>query len=181
MKKLVPGILLQGLVGYTFTCPDMIGGGEIGSFWGNNNNLDQDLIVRSAQCHALVPMMQFSVAPWRVLDSVHFAAVKKAVDTRNKFIPVIMQLTKASAATGEPVVKYMDYVFPNQGFATINDQFLLGDNMMVAPMLQKGNKRSVIFPKGKWKADDGYIITGPVTKEITVPLNRLPYFELIKK
>jgi alpha-glucosidase len=181
MKKLVPDILLQGLVGYTFTCPDMIGGGEIGSFWGNNNNLDQELIVRSAQCHALVPMMQFSVAPWRVLDTVYFAAVKKAVATRNTFVPLIMQLSKASAATGEPVVKYMDYVFPNQGFATINDQFVLGDNIMVAPMLQKGNKRSVVFPKGKWKGDDGSIVNGPVTKEITVPLERLPYFELIKK
>ncbi len=39
----------------------------------------------------------------------------------------------------------------------------------------------VAFPKGKWKADDGTIITGPVTKEVEVPLNRLPYFELIKK
>lgn len=181
MKKLVPGILLQGLVGYTFTCPDMIGGGEISSFWGANNNLDQELVVRSAQCHALVPMMQFSVAPWRVLDTVHFAAVKKAVATRNKFVPLIMQLTRAAAATGEPVVKYMDYVFPNQGFAMVNDQFFLGDTIMVAPMLQKGNKRTVVFPKGRWRADDGSIITGPATKEITVPLERLPYFELVKK
>lgn len=181
MKKLVPDILLQGLAGYTFTCPDMIGGGEIGSFWGNNNNLDQELVVRSAQCHALVPMMQFSVAPWRVLDSVHFAAVKNAVAIRNKFVPLIMQLTNASAATGEPVVKYMEYVFPNQGFATINDQFMLGDNIMVAPMVSKGNKRTVVFPKGKWKGDDGSMITGPATKEIVVPLERLPYFELVKK
>lgn len=181
MKKLVPGILLQGLVGYTFTCPDMIGGGEIGSFWGNNNNLDQALVVRSAQCHALVPMMQFSVAPWRVLDSVHFAAVKNAVAIRKRFVPLIMQLTKASAATGEPVVKYMDYVFPNEGFAAVNDQFMLGDAILVAPMLQQGNKRTVVFPKGRWKADDGSLITGPVTKEITVPLERLPYFERVKK
>ena len=78
IKKLIPDILLQGLVGYSFTCPDMIGGGEISSFWGEKNNLDQDLVVRSAQCHALMPMMQFSVAPWRVLDSAHFDAVKKA-------------------------------------------------------------------------------------------------------
>ncbi len=181
MKKLVPDILLQGLVGYTFTCPDMIGGGEISSFWGSNNNLDQELVVRSAQCHALVPMMQFSVAPWRVLDSVHFAAVKKAVTTRNKFTPLIMQLSKASAATGEPVVKYMDYVFPNQGFDAVTDQFMLGDNIMVTPMVSKGNKRTVVFPKGRWKADDGSMITGPATKEITVALERLPYFELIKK
>ena len=179
MKKLVPDILLQGLVGYTFTCPDMIGGGEISSFWGNQNNLDQELVVRSAQCHALVPMMQFSVAPWRVLDSVHLNAVKKAVAVRNKFIPVIMELSKASAVTGEPVVKYLDYVFPNQGFAVVNDQFLLGDNIMVAPMLDNTKKRMVKFPKlskGKWVSDDGKVYKGGTTVEIDVPLDRLPYF-----
>ncbi|MFT3680199.1 MAG: glycoside hydrolase family 31 protein [Ferruginibacter sp.] len=179
MKKLVPDILLQGLVGYTFTCPDMIGGGELGSFWGNKNNLDQDLVVRSAQCHALVPMMQFSVAPWRVLDSAHFAAVKKAVDTRNKFIPVIMNLARAASVTGEPIVKYLDYVFPNQGFAAVNDQFLLGDNIMVTPMLDKKTKRLVKFPKlakGKWTGDDGKVYKGGTTVEIDVPLERLPYF-----
>ena len=57
---------------------------------------------------------------------------------------------------------------------------MLGDQYMVAPMLEKGNQRTVAFPKGKWKAEDGSIITGPVTKEIAVPLGRVPYFELIK-
>jgi len=107
--------------------------------------------------------------------------VKKAVDTRNKMMPVIMDLTQAAAVTGEPIVKYMDYVFPGQGYETIINQFMLGDKYMVAPMLEKGNQRMIVFPKGKWKADDGSIIKGPVTKEVDVQLNRLPYFELIKK
>jgi alpha-glucosidase len=161
----------------------MIGGGEIGSFWGNKNNLDQDLIVRSAQCHALMPMMQFSVAPWRVLDSVHFAAIKKAIAVRNKFMPVIMDLAKAAAVTGEPIVKYLDYVFPNQDFARVNDQFLLGDNIMVTPMLGSTTTRMVRFPKlgkGKWVGDDGKIYKGGTTVEITVPLERLPYFIINK-
>jgi alpha-glucosidase len=32
LRKLVPGILNQGLMGYPFACPDMIGGGEYLSF-----------------------------------------------------------------------------------------------------------------------------------------------------
>jgi alpha-glucosidase len=158
----------------------MIGGGEIGSFWGNKNNLDQDLVVRSAQCHGLMPMMQFSVAPWRVLDSVHFDAVKKVIAVRNKMMPVIIELAKVAAATGEPIVKQLEYVFPNQGLAAVNDQFLLGDNIMIAPMLEsKTNIRKVKFPalrKGKWIGDDGKIYKGGTTVEIVVPLDRLPYF-----
>lgn len=183
LKTLIPDILLQGIVGYTFTCPDMIGGGEIGSFWGEQKNLDQDLIVRSAQCSALMPMMQFSVAPWRVLDSAHFAAVKKAVTIRKKFIPIIMQLAKNSAGTGEPIVKFLDYVFPNQNLAGIKDQFLLGDSIMIAPMLDKQQTRTITFPKlkkGRWLADDGKIYKGGSIVEIEVPIDRLPYFVISK-
>lgn len=180
LKKLVPDILLQGLIGYTFTCPDMIGGGEIGSFWGSKDKLDQDLIVRSAQCHALLPMMQFSVAPWRVLDKAHFDAVKKAIAIRTKMLPRILALVRNAAQAGEPIVKHLDYVFPNQGLASVNDQFLLGDNVMVAPMMEgKKKKRIVIFPKlagGKWVGDDGKRYNGGTTSEINVPLDRLPYF-----
>jgi len=62
VRKLVPNMLLAGLMGYPFCCPDMIGGGEYKSFQ-NSATIDQELVVRSAQIHALMPMMQFSVAP----------------------------------------------------------------------------------------------------------------------
>ena len=32
LRKLIPGIVNQGLMGYAFTCPDLIGGGEYLSF-----------------------------------------------------------------------------------------------------------------------------------------------------
>ncbi len=81
LRKLIPDMILEGLMGYPFSCPDMIGGGEFTSFLPGST-IDQDLIVRSAQCQALMPMMQFSVAPWRVLDETHLNAVLKAVKVR---------------------------------------------------------------------------------------------------
>lgn len=183
LQKLIPHMLVSGLSGYAFTCPDMIGGGEISSFLGSIGNLDQELIVRSAQCHALMPMMQFSAAPWRVLDSIHLAAVKKAVELRMDFVPEIMRLAGESLETGEPIVRHLEYVFPGCGFYGIKDQFVLGDSIMVAPMLEKGTIRSVRLPelkKGKWKADDGIIYRGGHTIEIEVPLDRLPYFTIVK-
>ena len=137
--------------------------------------------MRSAQCHALMPMMQFSVAPWRVLDETHLAAIKKAVALREQKTGVIMRLAAHGAETGEPMMRHMEYVFPNQGFADVKDQFMLGDSILVAPMLEKGQaSRSVLIPKGRWKADDGKEIKGPAKIVINVPLNRLPYFERIK-
>ncbi len=179
LRNLVPNMIVEGLVGYTFSCPDMIGGGEFKSFLPGYT-FEQDLVVRSAQTHALMPMMQFSVAPWRVLDESHFNAVKASVEIRKKFTPLILDLARKSAQNGEPLMSNLEYYFPNQGFESIIDQFMLGPNVLVAPMVQKGSTRNIVLPKGKWKADDGKILKGGRSYEIAVPLERLPYFELQK-
>ncbi len=177
LRTLIPNILLQGIMGYPYTCPDMIGGGEMGSF-RDLNMVDQDLIVRSAQCHVFMPMMQFSVAPWRVLDEKHLKAVKHAVDLRLQHIDLITSLVEKSAFTGEPVVRYMEYEFPGCNYEKITDQFMLGDKLMVAPFLDKArNTRNVIVPAGKWRDDKGEIIVGPQTIEISSELERIPFYE----
>jgi alpha-glucosidase (family GH31 glycosyl hydrolase) len=178
VQKLIPHILVAGLLGYQFTCPDMIGGGEYGSFIGRDK-LDQDIVVRSAQISALMPMMQFSAAPWRVLDKEYLNAVKKAVEMRMKFTPYIIQVAKESAVSGEPIVRSLEYEFPGQGFENVSDQFMLGRKYMIAPVVEKNYMRKVVFPNGIWVDVDGKRIKGPVVKEIKVPIERLPVFELI--
>jgi alpha-glucosidase len=71
----------------------------------------------------------------------------------------------------------MEYVFPNKRYAKISDQFMLGNDILIAPLLSKGKRsRKVVLPKGKWKSDSGKIYRGNTNIEIQVPLNRLPYF-----
>lgn len=179
LQKLIPHITTAGLLGYQFTCPDMIGGGEFGSFIGKDK-LDEQLIVRSAQCSALMPMMQFSVAPWRVLSKQNLAAVKKAVVLRAKYTPYILQLAKASAQSGEPIVRSIEYQFPNQGLTDVKGQFMLGSKYLVAPVTAKENTKTVYLPKGIWLSDEGKKIKGPLTLKTEVAADRLPVFELIK-
>ncbi len=179
LQTLIPNMAVAGLMGYYFSCPDMIGGGEIGAFL-NASSLNQDLIVRSAQCHALMPMMQFSVAPWRILDDDHFRAVKKAVEIRKKFTPLILSLAKEAAIIGTPILRNMEYVYPNLGYASIQDQFMLGDKLLVAPQLTEGTVRTVVLPEGEWVSDTGEVLQGGCRITIDVPIDRLPYFEKIK-
>lgn len=178
LQKLVPNMLAAGLLGYPFSCPDMVGGGEFSSFL-EGARMDQNLVVRSAQCHALMPMMQFSVAPWRILDSMHLAALKRAVALRQVFTPYILQLAREAAITGEPIVRTLEYVFPNQGLASVNDQFMLGDKILVAPIVTESLQRTVIFPKGTWKDREGKIIKGGVKIKSTAALDQLLYFERV--
>ena len=154
----------------------MIGGGQFTSFL-DDAPIDQELVVRSTQVHTLMPMMQFSVAPWRILDKKHFKAVKDAVNLRNLFKETILMLAKKASITGEPIVRSMEYVFPHEGYVQIKDQFMVGNNILVAPYLSKGEGyREVIIPKGKWKSDLGKVYKGGKSITIDVPLNRLPYF-----
>ncbi len=176
IRTLIPNMILEGLMGYPFSCPDMIGGGEFNSFL-DTKKLDQELIVRSAQCHALMPMMQFSVAPWRVLDTEYQEAVKNAVALRQEFIPYILETVQASAVTGDPVLRPLEFNYPNQGLVNIKDQFMIGDSLLVAPVLERNMKsRTIVLPSGLWRDCHGQKIEGPATVRQQADLNTLPYF-----
>ncbi len=180
LRMLIPGILNQGVMGYSFTCPDLIGGGEYLSF-RDAKTLDEELVVRAAQVHALMPMMQFSAAPWRVLNPQNRETARQAAVLHEKMGPEILTLARKAAVSGEPIVRSLEYQFPNQGYGAITDQFLLGEEIMVAPVLEKGaTRRMVVFPPGRWRGDDGQPVTGPVTQTIEAQLTRLPWWRRIQ-
>lgn len=179
LNTLIPQMLNAGLMGYPYTCPDMIGGGQVADFGADvdQTQLDQVLIVRSAQVHALMPMMQFSVAPWRVLDKEHQGYCLAAAKLHEKLSPYILELAREAAKTGEPIIRHMAYMYPTRGFADCKDQFMLGAKYIVAPILTPDGKRTVRLPNGTWIDDQGQRFRGPVVLQITAPTGRLPYYE----
>jgi len=180
LQKIIPDQMSQSVMGYAYTCPDMIGGGEFGSF-RNLSSIDEELIVRSAQIHALMPMMQFSVSPWRVLSDENNEICRQAALLHTKMGNHILDLAKEASKTGEPIVKPMALAYPENGYETIKDQFVLGNDIIVAPVIEKGARsRTVVLPKGNWKADDGKVYKGGKSVEIKAPLERLPYFVKVK-
>lgn len=181
LKLLVPDMLSAGLIGHPHTCPDMIGGGLLMDFENiDYKTFDQELMVRSAQTQALMPMMQFSVAPWRVLDKKHLAIVRESALLHAKMGEYIYELAQKTAKEGEPIVKHLEYAFPNEGFESCDDQFMLGEKYLVTPMIEKGTERQVKLPKGTWIDESGNKFEGGKTIKIQVPLERLPYFTLLK-
>lgn len=175
LESLVPEGIAQSLIGHAFNCPDMIGGGELGSFTASTT-LDQELFVRFAQCSALFPMMQFSLAPWRVLDEQHLAAVAAAVATRQALLPEIMALVETARTEGTPILRPLAFRFA--GHAGVRDQFLLGDSILVAPVLEQGaTTRHVSVPPGTWRNGiDQSVLTGPAEVDVPVTLESLPWW-----
>lgn len=181
LKLLLPDMVSAGLIGHPFTCPDMIGGGLLSTFENiDYSKFDQELMVRSAQMQALMPMMQFSVAPWRVLDAKHLVIVRDAAKLHAKMGAYIFSLAQKAAKDGEPIVRHLEYAFPGQGFESCDTQYMLGETYLVAPMVDKGTARTVKLPKGNWTDELGKKYKGGQTITIDVPLDRLPYFKISK-
>lgn len=83
--------------------------------------------------------------------------------------------------TKEPFLRSLEYMFPNQGYAAVKDQFMIGDFLLVAPQLEKGAaERTVVIPPGNWMADDGTTVVGPATLSVATPLARFPYFARVR-
>ena len=182
VASLVPSLINLGLMGYQFTCPDMIGGGLISTFENvKEDEFDPTLIIRSCQIHSMMPMMQFSLAPWRILKPEHMAIIRKYSELHVQMGPYIKEQTLKAAQTGEPIVRHMDYEFPGEDFEAVTDQYMLGDRYLVAPVYTSGEERSVRLPRGRWRDEQGKIYKGGKTYTIAVPLDRLPYFERIRK
>lgn len=179
VARLMPSMLASGIEGHIYNCPDMVGGGEFGSFIDiDEDKFDQDLIVRSCQIHSMMPMMQFSVAPWRILDGKHLDICKSYAKLHADMGQYLLDQAHKCSHSGEPLIRSMEYAFPGEGFETCTDQYMLGDTYLVAPMYGPGYSRTVKLPKGTWVDETGKKYKGGREYTLEVPIERLPYFTM---
>ena len=92
---------------------------------------------------------------------------------------IYKQVQKATEF-GEPIVKLLEYEFPNQGYENELNAFVLGDKFLVFPVIKKGEfKKEIKLPEGKWKYFDGTVYQGGKVYLFETPIEVLPYFEKI--
>ena len=180
LNSLIPHGLTEGLIGYQYFCPDMIGGGlDSGYFGAGSKGIAAELFVRWAQASTFMPMMQFSYAPWRMEDK-YVAICRKYAKLHADLGDTIYDLAVRSSLDGTPIVRPLFFRNPeDEQCYSISSQFMLGDRFMVAPVLSMGaTSRDVYLPSGTW-ADfwNGTIYQGGQTlKAYPAPLEVLPVF-----
>lgn len=179
LKSLIPNILTLGIIGHPYGCPDMIGGGLEIDFNKPEKKYDHELFVRSSQCSALMPMMQYSKSIWRLKRKDISKLCIEASNYHKLFENVIIDEAKKSKDSGEPILRYIEYEFPNEGFEKEKQQFMLGSKYFVAPIVKKGQKiKKIRLPKGKWKLyQTKQVYDGDSVVELKVDLETLPIFE----
>ena len=180
MASLIPNSLAQSLGGYRFICPDMIGGGEYRSFF-DGAALDEELFVRYAQCSALMPMMQFSANPFRVLSGENAELCRKAAWLHEDNGKYILNLIKKCIKNKLPIIAPVGY-YDSAADISEKDSFMLSDELLVSPITKKGIKEKEIYlPQGDWRSWNGEKYAGGNKIKIKVTIEDLPFFKKIKK
>lgn len=170
LKSLITTALTMSVGGYSFILPDMIGGNAY------DHHPTEELYIRWVQANALLPAMQFSIPPWAYSQAT-VNLTKKFVDLHVAHAPTLIALAK-KVPHGEPIIRPMWYAAPEDPKSfTIADQFMVGEDLMVAPVVEeKARQRSVYFPPGSWLDQHGKVYSGSSLATVLAPLEELPYF-----
>lgn len=167
--------LTLSVIGYPFILPDMIGGNAY-----SGERPDAELLIRWTQLTALLPAMQFSIPPW-LYDSETDAICRRYAVLHSELAPYIHSLVDHTIRDGTPIVRPLFWHAPADVTATmLDDQFLLGDLLLVAPVLKAAQRtRNVYLPAGQWRDRwTGTVFDGPHWLEnYAAPLETLPLFE----
>lgn len=96
----------------------------------------------------------------------------------NELQPYLAKYEKLASETGYPVVahpvlKYQD----DKNVYSIKDEYLLGDALLVAPILTDGNSRRVYLPKGEWiDLLTGETVSGGKAVTVKAAIGQIPVF-----
>lgn len=76
---------------------------------------------------------------------------RKVDNMRYELMPYIYAQAKECTEKGLPMVRALFVEFPDDpGAWLIEDEYMFGDDMLVAPMLESGKSRNVYLPGGDW-------------------------------
>jgi alpha-glucosidase len=123
-------------------------------------------------CSAFVPRRE----PW-LFGEPTLAIVREFLKLRYRLLPYWYTLAWEASKTGRPLVRPMFWEAPgNEDLWGIDDQFMLGDALLVAPVMAAGVKdREVVLPSGRWYDFwTGTPYDGPARIRMEAPLNRIP-------
>lgn len=174
MRASLSLVLGLGLCGVPYSGPD-VGGSDGGS--------SPELYLRWLQLGAYLPLFRTHAGPragrrepWvfgpEVLEHARVALVE-----RRRLLPYFLTLAHLARRTGAPYVRPLWWGAPeDRALRDCEDAFLLGDCLLVAPVLDAGvDRRAVRLPRGLWyDTATGKPYEGPGQVLVDAPLGRIP-------
>lgn len=149
LAESIPMLLNLGLSGVAFC------GADTGGFLDDAND---ELLARWTQLAAFTPFFRNhsnigtrDQEPWCFGPEVE-EVCRQAIQLRYQLLPYLYCLFAEARLKGTPIMRPLLWHHQNDPVAAeTGDQFLLGQNLLVAPILRPGAKaRSVYLPAGPW-------------------------------
>ena len=114
----------------------------------------------------------------------HGGAVEEAarsfLNLRYQLLPYFYSLHEAAHRTGVPILRALPLQEPaDPAAARIDNQYFIGDSLMVAPLFDDKGDRNIYLPKGLWYDFFGDLPAecgGRTVTRVSVPLDRLPAY-----
>ena len=180
LPSIVPDMLNRQVLGrYGYTA-------DIGGYLDfTTGSPTAELFTRWAQATALTPFFRVhnsSSTGTRMPFSYDDATLERyrgAAELHDRAAPLTRRLWAEASETGVPPIRPMWLASPElEGARQNRDQWLLGDDVLVAPVLDQGaTGRSVLFPAGGWQREGtGAPVTGPVRADVPASLDQLPWY-----
>jgi alpha-glucosidase len=174
LKMSLSTVLGLGLSGLPYS------GTDIGGFSGNPS---AELFLRWFQMATFFPFFRTHSAltterrePW-VFGEPYTSIIREYLRLRYRLMPYLYSLAWQSSQTGHPLVRPLFWLDPaDQNLWNVDDAFLLGNNLLIAPVFRpKERKRNITLPTGRWYSwwDDADY-EGPGDVELPVTLEHIP-------
>jgi alpha-D-xyloside xylohydrolase len=88
--------------------------------------------------------------PWLISESFT-KAFRDCAEMKYKLMPYVYAQAKDCSERGLPMVRALLVEFPDDpGAWLVEDEYMFGSQMLVAPLLESGNSRTVYLPRGQW-------------------------------
>ncbi len=126
---------------------------DVGGFYGSRQP-SAELYIRWLQAAVFGSHLRLNGIgerePWAFGEMVE-AIARKWLAFRYRLIPYLQRVIAEATATGMPVMRAMPLAFPgNPLVRDCETQFMCGDVLFVAPILQDGGQVSITLPPGAW-------------------------------
>lgn len=151
---------------------------DIGGFIGEPS---PELFARWSQFGFLSPHSRLHGAsnhdPWKFGEEAR-EIFKKYAKLRYQLIPYLYSYANLASEKGIPMMRPMFMEFPmDPATYTLSGQYMLGRELLVAPVLREDGKKEIYLPEGKWMNFwTGKEIEGRKFLKRNVPLEELPMY-----
>jgi alpha-D-xyloside xylohydrolase len=150
LQVMLTGTLSSGLSGIPF-----VGHDAAGYMPANDaaENPEPEVFVRGIQMACFTVCIQthgIVTPPWN-FESPYIDLYRLYANIHYTMLPYIVEQARISTESGMPLIRHLFLHYPSDTVAGgIEDQYMFGEGLLVAPVLHGGESRKVYLPEGSW-------------------------------